>query len=81
MATNSFKAYIVTYLDQNGEPASSPLVYRFDSASEMSAKTIALARLAERCTDIQICKVECTPIRAVGPGKGGKPYTWTTIGE
>lgn len=56
------RGYIVTYTDADGDKTTSPMVYRFDSLNELSAKTIALQLLEEACEDIQICEVEYTPI-------------------
>jgi len=65
------KGYIVTYIDSDGDKTTSPLVYRFDSLNELSAKTIALQLLDEGCEDIQICEVEYTPIYKIQPGDPG----------
>lgn len=56
------KGYLVAYRDRDGELLTTGVVKRFDSHSEMSAKTLALRKLDLGFTDVQICEVEYTPI-------------------
>lgn len=61
--------YMVQYKDEDGITRYTDVVDRFDSLSDLSAKTIAINLLQRGYKDVKICEVNIKPIYEIRRGE------------